>query len=177
MMFNLNLPQHRKTRVWLDELPDAAFGFENVLQKTLPGPDMNVAERKAAVEMLEPKGGMILYGLLGAGFKPNSSGILSIKVAVGQAGNSSYQSPLVLKFEKASIGLEKDFAQEVLRSAADETSKAGQLPSGDLVFNCAVQGAVGSNRNVFRQLAVMVAKLILLDNRQPSQEELVALLK
>ena len=177
MIFELKLPLHRKTRVWLDELPDASFASENTLKKTLPASYTDIAlGRKAAVEIMAPKGAIIHYGLLGAEFTPNTSAVLRIRVAVGKAENKSYQSPLVLKFEKAIIGLEKDFADEVLRSASDEISKRGQSPSGELLFACAVQGAVGSNRVLFRQLGAMVGKLIMLNNRQPTQEELVTLL-
>jgi hypothetical protein len=177
MMIELNLSFHRKARVWLDELPDASFAADSVLEELLqPAKESIPSSRQAAVEIQAPKGAVIIYGLLGAEFTPTSSGVLRIKVAFGRAENNSYYSPLIPKSEKTTAGLEKDFASDVLRSAVGEISRTGQVFSGDLTFGCAAQGAVGSNRIIFRQLGSVVAKLILLNNRQPAAEELIALL-
>src|SRR5436190_1104820 len=63
---NIELGRHRRARIWLGSLPDAAYRSPGKLARSwvasLAPP---VANRSAAVELLVPKGGRFTYGLLG----------------------------------------------------------------------------------------------------------------
>src|SRR6266496_3738007 len=73
-MITLQLAQHRKARVWLTELPDARVNPSNVREHSVQtGHAVFEGMRRAAIEILIPRGPRGLYGLLGAELRPSRS--------------------------------------------------------------------------------------------------------
>jgi hypothetical protein len=176
MTLQLALSFHRSARVWLDELPEVSFfSFEQSFEHAIPANPSVLKYRQAAVELLAPKGSLAMYGLLGAELIPDSNGKLRVRVGIGTNKNAVYSSPLVLASEKVSVGLEREFAGGVLEVVANEIQQQSVIPSGELIFSWAVQGAVGSSRVLFKQLGSYVSKLILLEEREPSVNDLTTL--
>jgi hypothetical protein len=176
MMTQLSLSFLRKARVWTDELPELQFVPGETLEQLLQPAEGRIPDqRKAAVELLAPKGPMAMYGLLGAEFTPDNSNVLRVRVLLGRPSGEKYRSPLVMQSEQPTVGLVKEFAEPILQAAVAEIIKAKPWPSGQLTFARAVQGAAGSNSFIFKQLSAILVRLILLPARQPSKEELEAL--
>jgi len=72
-------------------------------------------------------------------------------------------------------GLPPEYAPSVLDGALN----AGTLPllgSGELRFDCAAYGQVGSCERVFQRLAAIVVALLSREPKAPSEQELGALL-
>lgn len=71
-MIELNLTQHSRAHVWLAEIPEAQVELGAAIERVVETGAVSLNEvRRAAVEILIPRGPRALYGLLGAELRPN----------------------------------------------------------------------------------------------------------
>jgi hypothetical protein len=148
---NLTLDRHRKARVWLDDLPEAAFNADQVIRFTVPATNSAAGiQRIAAIELMTPRGGMIMYALLGGQFTPDLSSVLGLSIRVADTPTAgSFKGTLVESFDDVRVGLPSEFVDGVVQGvhmALDATN----MVSGTIVINCAAHAAVGSSIVAFR---------------------------
>lgn len=160
-MIELQLAQHRKARVWLNELPDARTTSAKVSERSVQG-GKTVFEgvRRAAIEILIPRGPRALYGLLGAELRPNQSEALVIRVIASNNDGTPFRDSIALSSDEAQVGLPDEFCQAVVEGAASQVAKSGGLSSGELLFSHAAHGLVGSAPIVFKWLAACLVQLL-----------------
>ncbi|MCI0719495.1 MAG: hypothetical protein L0338_11090 [Acidobacteria bacterium] len=176
-MITLQLTQHRKARVWLSELPDAHVNPSNVTERSVQGGHATLqGVRRAAIEVLIPRGPRALYGLLGAELQPNQSAALLIRVLTSRNGGERFPDSIALSSDETFVGLPEEFSQAVIEGATNQIAKVGGLGSGELVFGHAAHGLVGSAPVVFKWLADCLVQL-LRKGEGISQEELTEILQ
>jgi len=176
-MITLQLAQHRKARVWFNELPDARVVPSNFAEHSVEGGKALCEDvRRAAVEVLIPRGPRALYGLLGAELRPNQSGALVIRVAISRNGGAPFPDSIALSSDEARVGLPDEFSNAVVEGVTNQIAKMAGLGSGELVFDRAAYGSVGSAPIVFKWLAACLVQL-LRKGDCVSQQEVVEILQ
>lgn len=174
-IITLNLSYHRKMRVWLGELPPLKYPVVDSLERTLKARRSQIYNRKsAAVEMLIPKGGRAIYGLLGAEFQPELSQELLVKVAVSGTATQQLDWLLASRLDRAYMGLPSEYCHGVLSGAL---SAAEILGSGLLHINCAAYGEVSSSPIIFNQLASTIVKLLASNIQSVLDSEITAIVE
>ncbi|AFY84632.1 hypothetical protein [Oscillatoria acuminata] len=173
MITTLNLNRHRKARIWLGELPNLINPNHRFLERSLPGKTSTLTHRQqAAIEMLIPSAGRALYGLLGGEFLPDRSGKLVVPVAVSESAEIEMPGSLASNLDTVYEGLPVEYADSVFNGIID----AGEiLGSGILLCNCAAHSPVGSSPRMFRQIALILVRLIASQTESVSEEELTRL--
>ena len=133
-MFEIDLPRHRKARVWVDNIPPASFEADETFEQISPAGELVFLEtRRVAVELLIPKGARILYGLLGAEFRPSESGELHVLIkTLSSTGPPLENSLLPLSLDNVRIGLPTAYVQAVIEGVT--LANEGVLPPGRLYF-------------------------------------------
>lgn len=170
-MLDLSLSQHRRARVWLMEQLPARLVDGTPLERVVPGgAKAEESIRMAAVEILIPKGGHALYGLLGAEITPASNRQILIRVTTSGDCEPPFHDSIAFAFEDARIGLPAEYAESVFRGALRTCAQIGKPFMGNLDFNCAAHGSVGSCSLIFEWLAAVVTS-ILSGSEQGSREE------
>ena len=102
-----------------------------------------------------PLGPMIMYGLLGAHYRPQPGGTeLAVDVGCTEAkARASFATLSVVKPEVARKGLPREFGDSVLQGVDDALRERAGLGPGVLFFDCAASGDIGSSPIAFRTLA------------------------
>jgi hypothetical protein len=177
-MKTLNLPLHRKARIWFAELPQAEFAADETYEIIMPGaksPPNNI--RRAAVELLIPTGPRAMYGLLGGVLSPSGSNKMHIQVNVSRESGLPLVDSLASSLDKVSIGLPKEYVPGLVNGIFKATRQIGGLSSGKVLFNCAAHGYVGSSELIFMHLSSIVIKILSAYSELPSEQEMIALLQ
>src|SRR6185312_7521099 len=177
LMFELQLTQQRKARIWLNELPDARTKFPVIGERSMDsGKRVIAGVRRAALEVLIPRGPRALYGLLGAELKPNRSDELIVRVLTSCDDSTPFSNSMALSSDEARVGLPEEYSNAVIEGATSQIIKIGGLGPGELEFGCAVHGLVGSAPIVFKWLASCLVQL-LWKAESISQQELTEILQ
>ncbi|MCT7970401.1 hypothetical protein NG799_29230 [Laspinema sp. D1] len=169
MITPLNLNRHRKAKIWLGELPNLINPEHGCLERSLPRRTSTLTHRQqGAIEMLVPSAGRALYGLLGGEFFPTDSGELIVKVAVPENTEIEMPGSLASNLDTVYRSLPVEYADSVFNGIGD----AGEiLGSGILFCNCAAHSPVGSSPRMFRQIALILVRLIASQTASVSEEE------
>jgi hypothetical protein len=176
-MIELQLAHHRKARVWLNDLPDARTTFPEVSEHSAEAAKALIEEaRRAAIEIIIPRGPRALYGLLGAGLNPNQSNALIIRILTSRNVGPLFPDSLALSSDEARVGLPDEFSKAVLEGATNQIVKIGGLGSGELEFGHAAHGLVGSAPIIFNWLAASLVQL-LRRGESVSHQELTEILQ
>ncbi len=163
--------------VWLDELPQATFEAKDTLETEVRQAScLTATPARAAAEVCVHIGPRVLYGLLGAQFRPDGGDELSIRVGILDT-KCPYAETLLGRWDPVNIGITHEYAEGVIEGAVDEMRKSGPSRAGTVTFNCGAHAEAGSSRNVFRRLAQIVTELVFMEDRQPAPDELVHLFK
>lgn len=159
-MRRLTLDRHRKATVWLGDLPDATFNAEKVIRFAMPAMSGAAGiQRTAAIELMTPLGGLIMYALLGGQFTPDLSSVLDLSIRVADTRTAPYfKESLVKSFDEVRIGLPSEFVDGV-EQGFRMALVGGHMMSGKLVINCAAHAAAGSSIVAFRGVAKSLMQL------------------
>src|SRR5258708_32577560 len=175
-MRTLELGKYRRARVWIGELPDAAYPSVRVLTRTIAvGTERQNGLTLAGIEGSVPLGARSMYGLLGGQFKADATGHLSVDVSVSAANGRLLADSLAMKGDEVRVGLPAEYAQGVLAGVSLAKGQLNALKAGKLSINCAAHGAIGSCGAVYEHLAVTLIKLFNTPSLEPSDDELVRL--
>lgn len=171
----VDLGKHRRARLWIGDLPDAACQSVNAVKHSISA-SRNIQEglRLAAIEVLVPLGGRAMYGLLGGEFRPDSTNRLDVDVFVASAG-PPFAGNLATKIDKVRVGLPAEYVEGVLDGVALAKGELDRLAAGKLLLNCAAHGEIGSCEVVFKHLALALVKLFNREGQALSDEELISL--
>lgn len=161
-----------RARLWRDETPVARYHATRwIEQEVVPVIDRSgVRSAIVAVEVWFPTGPRSLYGLLGGRFDTDGSARSAVRVAVGIDDGPRLIDTIAGAADEVRVGLAPEYADAV----AEWSARAGalmRLPAGTLTLDCAAHGIVGSNRNVFSALAVLVVEMLVerFDERDPTE--------
>jgi len=146
-------------RVWFAELPMPSVSQDAVTERrypAFPAPSV-VAGFKVAAEVLIPRGGRSLYGLLGAEFLPTSDDQLLVSIpTLKMASPFRYSGALAEKFDTVSCGLLDEYAEFVIQGVDAAAKERSELFSGTLSMVCSANGEASSNGQIFRALAYWI---------------------
>lgn len=164
---NIILDRHAVAKVWLEELPLAIYSADylitEVIDKNLKN---NSVTRKAALEIIVPVGPKSLYGLLGAEFEPNDSGHLVLEVLVSTDNEPIYTKSLANDLDLVKVGLPSEYKESVVDGILDHLKNnqiSHQLGSGILKIDRAAHGEINSSNKFFRQIAITLIQLLMLE--------------
>ena len=174
-MITLDLNFHRKARIWLSELPSARYiPTESIVQTVDVNTGVHLEQTKsAAVEFFVPSGGRIQYALLGSEFTPDNS--MQIEILVDVSDDTSTLIEWSLVTDEVYIGLPHDYAISI-RDSLCNASELSLLGSGSFHICCAAHSLTGSSRAIFRQLSIILVRLLAIETPS-SEEELLKLLQ
>jgi hypothetical protein len=176
-MRTVRIGRYGKARVWLGELPELTYPVLDVLERTLEAGDSPLSGvRRAAIEMLLPRGGRALYGLLGAELTPRCSGRLVVQVAVSGRTEPQFIRSLAARIDDVRLGIPDEYAVSVL-DGVSRTDESRSLGPGMVRFDRAAHGAVGSAQWLFQRLSAAIVRLLAGQPETPSDEGLAELLR
>jgi hypothetical protein len=162
---------HREI-IWINELPTWQYPVHSVRKATLSVlRSSRQRGRAAAIEMMQPVGGMCYYGGLGVLVTPEAGATIQVEVVVSAGEGREHQSALFppsLTFEKCHIGLPEEFAEPLFQELM-QFPPLRYLPAGKISFCRAVYGEVGSSPSFFQRLGRMTVLLLLLGESQLAQ--------
>jgi hypothetical protein len=116
------------------------------------------ATNRVVLEAALHTGPRVVYGLLGARFTAARTQTLNVLAGVGSAG--TFRSTMKWG-EKAHVGLSPPYAQAVLMGVTQTIRDLGSAAAGELVFDRAAYGDIGSSQHMYRALASVVTTLVL----------------
>lgn len=172
------IPYFGKIRIWLDELPDAAFPSQEVDELVLLGSrSVRFSHAKAAVEVSLPTGARFDYGLLGAEATHTESENLTVcipRVSVGR--DRSFIDPPYKQLKDVRVGMTRELSAGLEKCVQALQDRLAPLPAGRVEFTCAAHEPTGSSERVFKGLCGMVLHLLCADHAY-EQEDLKKLLE
>src|SRR5437762_10186888 len=125
---NIELGRHRRARIWLGSLPDAAYRSPGKLTRSwvasLAPP---VPNRSAAIELLVPKGGRFAYGLLGGVFEEIPQPQFVLDVQEGTTDDHAYTSSLAEPLDLIRVGLPTEYCKAIVDGFESSRQKLGYL--------------------------------------------------
>jgi hypothetical protein len=148
-------------RVWLSELPMQKVGYDAITEKRYPASQtLGIATGfKVAAEVLIPRGGRSLYGLLGGEFLPAAGDQLLVSVpTLKTASTLRYQGALAEQFDMVSCGLLNEYAEFVIQGVDAAVKERSELSSGSLSMVCSAYGEVSSNSQIFESLGYWITR-------------------
>jgi hypothetical protein len=162
MMRSLQLSQHRRANVWLDEPPPTQFTAASVLSRVVkPVSDVDASRGVAGIELTIPHGARGSYGLLGAELIQADVEGLEIRVSVSRVG-FPFKSSIALQPDKVGVGLPDEYASAVLVGASNIAATMGAPTNATLWFRWAAHGLVGSSPWMFEKISGLVLRLLTL---------------
>jgi hypothetical protein len=169
-----------RARIWFDELPDWHYEGTEVIERQLESTmsDQPI-HQSSAIELFVAGGARFYYGALALAFVPATAGPLVIRVPVLDWEKGSYdilQDALPGKqLDTAIIGLLPEYANGIFEGLLN-TVTAQVLGSGTLSVSGAAHGAIGSSPRMFEVLSRILVRLLTLDEKNVSDEQLIKLI-
>lgn len=153
-------------RIWCNE-PHVAFcGVFDVEESVLSFSNdrfNNSVERSLVLEIMLPRGGRTIYGLLGLHYIPSCGGsIISIKVTKQACASKVYQDSLISNFETINVGLPAMYANASVAGLKRAFSDGFDVGPGLIEICYAAFGDVSSNEQIFEKMGYSLANLLSL---------------
>lgn len=173
-MKTLDLGRFRRARVWIGELPDAAYSSINPITHTVrAGGQQHGGRRLVAVELFVPLGARSMYGLIGGLFEPWRAGQLTVEVSSSSNSERLLTDSLASGIDEVRVGLPAEYIAAILRGVDAVALEVGGVASGKLVINCGAYGVVGSCQAIYESLAATLVKLCNIATNDVSDSELI----
>jgi hypothetical protein len=170
-MLAFTVGQYVRVRVWLDDLPQAAYPSTDVVTRVIKSANIgNTETRQVAMELFRPTCGPSSYGLLGGRFKPMRTGTLEVHVAFTEGPTDHFAGALAPS-DDVRVGLPFGYVLGVLNGALG-SKEIHNIGAGTIMFDCAAHGYVGSSLSIFRMLAEEVVGLLSATNTETAIEVL-----
>jgi hypothetical protein len=169
-----------RARIWFDELPDWHYKGTEIIERQLESAmsDQPI-HQSSAIELFIPIGGRFYYGALAVTFVPATAGPLVIQVPVlewKKGADDILQDALPgIKLDTVVIGLLPEYANGIFDGLLN-TVTAQVLGSGTLSVSGAAHGAVGSSPSMFKVLSRILVRLLTLDEKKVSDEQVIKLM-
>jgi hypothetical protein len=166
-----------EARIWLDELPNWHYKGTQVIERQLDSTISNqLINQSSAIELLVPVGGRFYYGALAVTFVPTTTGPLVIQVPILDSEDILQDMLPSNKLDTVLIGLLPEYANGIFDGLLD-TVTVQLLGSGTLSISGAAHGAVGSSPWMFKVLSRIAVKLLTLEKKDVSDEQLIKLIR
>lgn len=171
-MKTLELENHRKARVWIEELPNASYSPIKIVSRQYPAipsdwpPNINTC----AVEF---KHHTFSYGLLGASFAHDNSSAFKVSIACSSDDGPVYSDAFPID-DWVRVGLPTEYAEGVF-SGITMFEKSSVLSSGTLTINVAAHSALRSSRNAYMHITMVLMRIFALNSRAASEQQLADL--
>jgi hypothetical protein len=176
-MIELNLGSYSRSRIWMNGLSHADYEPESILERRIPvRHSPHSGSRSIMVELFKYVGPRDVYGLLGAGFIPEYSGSLLMRVFASDNTGGVVDWALAGGIDDVHLGLPLQYAQTVLETAVDAAAEE-TLGPGVLSFDRAAHGLIGSSNAVFRHLTRVIVQLLEPDRQPLTEAELMRLIE
>ena len=172
-MQDIKLDFHRQARVWIEDRPQAIYPASETLTKNLGSKlTINSRKKRGSLEILIPVGAKFFYGLLGAEFIPNDSGIFSLEVLVSTNHEKIYEQSIASKLDQIRVGLPSEYSESVIDAVIKflDKERLTRFGSGVLRFEQAAHSEIGSSNKFFRHIATTVVQLLVADHANNAQE-------
>lgn len=165
-MIALDLGHHRKLNVWLDELPEIRYRAVRVHEQRYAAERQESADvRRAALEILVPRGGRAQYGLLGGEFEPATSDQFIVRLALSDRHERHIPWSLSARIDGVRAGIPTEYASGVIEDLAAGPAVLG---AGVLRPDCGAHSAAGSSVLFFKRLAELLVRMLALkDHTMP----------
>jgi len=145
-------------RAWFEALPLAHYASAGDLCVTLPAVRRERRECRIVLEVLIPRGAYAEYALLGASYSGRERDEIVISVSESGEGDArTYAESLASRLDTVWVGLPHPYAISVLDAAK---ATAPRALSGELSFDCAAHGMVGSSAQLFANCASAIVELL-----------------
>ncbi|MFJ5240124.1 hypothetical protein ACIP86_25920 [Pseudomonas neuropathica] len=178
-MMSGRVGQLGELRIWCNE-PHVAFcGLFDVEESVLPFSNVrfnNSVERSLVLEVMLPRGGRTIYGLLGLRYFPSYGSMISIKVTKQACASKVYQDSLISNFETINVGLPTMYANASVAGLKRAFSDSLDVGPGLIEICYAAFGDVSSNEQIFEKMGYSLANLLSLQLDEISIDAVGALL-
>jgi hypothetical protein len=177
-MIRLQLPQHQQARVWIGDLPFLLDKSTEIVEpiKAAISKASPATEWRGAIEVLVPKGGRFLYGLLGGDFYPSPQKQFIAKVASGTTYEVPYAESIASTLDDVKIGLPQEYAGYIMEGIRETAGRLKDVPAGTLTVNCAAHGQIGSCGFIFEKLGAMLVRLLVSGNTPISEPDIISII-
>jgi hypothetical protein len=170
-----------RARIWWDESPDWHYEGTEIIKRQIESTTSNQPiYQSSAIELFLPVGARFYYGALAVTFVPATAGPLVIRVPVldwEQGADDILQDALPgRQLDTVIIGLLPEYADGVFDGILNPAI-AQFLGSGTLSISGAAHGAVGSSPWMFKLLGRISVKLLNLDKKEVSDEQLIKFIR
>lgn len=165
---------HGKFRLWQDEVHLAVCDMEGsreLMFDCSSWVDEGCLPRVVVVEVMIPRGGRAIYGLLGGIYSPHTNAHqLRVRIPRNQSFGGVYADSMVAAFDTARVGLPNEYAEAAIAGIKQAIS-GGVSPFPGVLSMCfAACGDVSSNAPIFTQLGSVLMGLFCGGKRAISSE-------
>jgi hypothetical protein len=177
MMLSLNWGLS-KARVWLDELPAWQYQGSEIVERHANVATSNQAgSASGAIELFRPIGARFYYGALALTFTAASTPTesLTIQVPILDSQNR-LQDALTKELDTVFVGLLEEYTEGIF-AAFQDTTLTQLLGPGTLRVAGAAHGVIGSSSWVFQVLGRSLVKLLMLEQKDISDERAVNIIQ
>lgn len=165
-----------RIRFWRDEVPDARYVAERVLERRVTSAwrDSGRKPGTVAIELWVPMGPRALYGLLGIRYEGDGPDCEIRVPVIGGLEGPPLADNIAASYDEVRVGLPDEFGREVVDRLAQEAEVLGL--AGNVTVEWAAHSLVGSSRSVFAALSGMGMRLLAEpfgENAEECMEEVV----
>jgi hypothetical protein len=177
-MFFFELTGFRKARIWFDKFEQLS-SLDSLL-KSRTYSSTPIKERKSRTLILElmiPRGGRIEYGLLGVDYDYSGSSSLTTKVRFENKQHSQlFKDSLMKGVEPIYVGLPEEYSEDVLLGVDSRIKEISSSLNGTLDFRYAAYGLVSSTGVLYKKLARIILRLLIIPEEQVNKQLILNLL-
>lgn len=177
-MITFDLQGINKARIWFEPSDRFLIGKHRIdaFYKFECDESHKCQDRAIILELFLPRGGRIIYGMLGVNYKSISDKILSIKIPETNNDIKVFDDSLIAPVEQAYIGLPIEYGKAIYLELIQFHKMKRLLLTGELDFCYAAHSEVSSNSWIFQKLTYILIKLLLYDKNIIDRQILIELL-
>lgn len=161
-MFDVkDIKKHKRARVWINESPKVQYKFTEIIKENFNSNSYNCENKSITVEILLPRNSSY-YGLLGASYISNNSGILNVEVMMNNLEEFLFKENIAPDFEDVWCGIPEEYCKSILKYIHNNIDNL-IIPSGKLFFNIGAYGLIGSSSHIFSLLTKLILTILDLE--------------
>ncbi len=160
-MLEFELDYLRNIRLWFQPNQDLLLSNRPQIVKYSSHSNKDFYNKTVIIELLIPRGGRNIYGLLGANYIPMPTNNLEVSVLCGTNFNAnSFKKSLIEKIEPVYLSISEEYCKAIF-DKIESLSKNSQLNlGGKLNFCYGASSEISSNELIFSKLTNLIINLI-----------------
>lgn len=160
-----NVGKWRKCNIWINDIPEIKYDCVQVLSGAVVKSDWIKWDNVSYVVEVKIIGrDCSNYALLGLKYEYKQINELAIKVNVGQFNGEIIERGISRIADEIHSGLPLEYAEQVF-DVAKNFLKNTSCSSGEITFDIAAHGHVGSSESVFRLVTEVLLQLLVNNNK------------